>query len=59
MEEAYVEPHRAPIFEEAMTDIDVLLDFNYPSGARLGLFTAIQNIGGLLALFFGTNNGSS
>ncbi|KAH8589302.1 general substrate transporter [Bisporella sp. PMI_857] len=26
--------------------------FNHPSGSRLGLFTAIQNIGGVCALFF-------
>ncbi|KAI9731693.1 MAG: hypothetical protein M1834_004482 [Cirrosporium novae-zelandiae] len=26
--------------------------FDYPSGSRLGLFTAIQNIGGVCALFF-------
>ena len=27
-------------------------DFNHPSGSRLGLFTAIQNIGGVCALLF-------
>jgi MFS family permease len=27
-------------------------DFNNPSGSRLGLFTAIQNIGGICALLF-------
>jgi hypothetical protein len=26
--------------------------FHHPDGARLGLFTAIQNIGGVCALFF-------
>jgi MFS family permease len=29
-------------------------DFNNPTGARMGLFTAIQNIGGFCSLFFGT-----
>jgi len=28
------------------------VDFNNPSGSRLGLFTAIQNIGGICALLF-------
>jgi len=29
------------------------IDFNNPSGSTLGLFTAIQNIGGFCSLFFG------
>jgi hypothetical protein len=29
-----------------------IADFNHPSGSRLGLFTAIQNIGGVCALLF-------
>ena len=28
------------------------LDFHNPSGSRLGLFTAIMNLGGFSALFF-------
>jgi MFS family permease len=31
---------------------DTREDFNNPSGSTLGLFTAIQNIGGICALFF-------
>lgn len=30
-------------------------DFGNPSGSRLGLFTAIMNLGGFSALFFGTD----
>jgi hypothetical protein len=30
----------------------VKTDFGNPTGGRLGLFTAIQNIGGICALFF-------
>ena len=40
---------------EKVTGVSYLecqLDFNYPTGSRLGLFTAMQNIGGLLAIFF-------
>ncbi|KAG8630871.1 hypothetical protein KVT40_000011 [Elsinoe batatas] len=33
-------------------DGSLLNDFDNPDGARLGLFTAIQNIGGVCALFF-------
>jgi MFS family permease len=28
------------------------IDFNYPTGSRLGLLTAIQNIGGICAFLF-------
>ena len=31
---------------------DIGEDFNNPSGSTLGLFTAIQNIGGICSLFF-------
>ena len=35
-----------------MIATDELQVFHHPNGARLGLLTAIQNIGGVCALFF-------
>ena len=35
--------------------LNVVVDFDHPSGARLGLFSAIQNVGGATSVVFGMN----
>lgn len=42
---------KAGVLTGSVTD-RIIADFNNPSGSRLGLFTAIQNIGGVCALLF-------